>query len=64
VPEFTGETSSAVEAEGPTLLPEIAKMAEAPSTEKIKEPEMEEAKASAEGVKVSEILSPSEEIEA
>jgi hypothetical protein len=64
VPEFTGETSSAAEAEGPTLLPEIAKMAEAPSTEKIKEPETEEAKASAEGVKVSEILSPSEEIEA
>jgi hypothetical protein len=64
VPEFTGQTSSATEAEEPTLLPEVAEMAEVPATEKIKEPETEEAKASAEGVKASEILSPSEEIEA
>jgi hypothetical protein len=64
VPEFTGETSSATEAEEPTLLPEVAEMAEVPATEKIKEPETEEAKTSAEGVKASEILNPSEEIEA
>jgi hypothetical protein len=64
VPEFTGETSLATEVEEPTLLPEVAEMAEVPVTKKIKEPETEEAKASAEGVKVLEILSPSEEIEA
>jgi hypothetical protein len=64
VPEFTGETSSATEAEERTLLPEVAEMAEVPATEKITEPKTEEAKALAEGVKVSEILSPSEEIEA
>jgi hypothetical protein len=39
-------------------------MAEVPTTEKMEEPKTEEAKASAEGMKVSEILSPSEEIEA
>jgi hypothetical protein len=64
VPEFTGETSSATEAEEPTLLAEVTEMAEALATEKMEEPKTEEAKASAEGVKVSEILSPSEEIEA
>jgi hypothetical protein len=37
-------------------------MAEVPATEKIKEPETEEVKTSAEGVKASEILNPSEEI--
>jgi hypothetical protein len=42
-----------------TLLPETKELAEAPSTEK-----MEEAKASTEGAKISEILSPSEEIKA
>jgi hypothetical protein len=42
-----------------TLLPETKELAEAPSTEK-----MEEAKASTEGAKISEILNPSEEIEA
>jgi hypothetical protein len=42
-----------------TLLPDIKEVAEAPSTEK-----MEEAKASTEGTKISEILSPSEEIKA
>jgi hypothetical protein len=64
VPEFTGETSSATEAEEPTLLPEVTEMAEVPAIEKIKEPKTEEAKASAEGMKASGILSPSEEIEA
>jgi hypothetical protein len=63
-PEFTGETSSATEAKEPTLLPEVKEMAEVPATEKMEEPKTEEAKASAEGVKISEILSPSEEIEA
>jgi hypothetical protein len=42
-----------------TLLPETKELAEAPSTEK-----MEEAKALTEGAKISEILSPAEEIEA
>jgi hypothetical protein len=64
VPEFTGETSSATEAKEPTLLPEVTEMAEVPATEKMEEPKTEEAKASAEGVKISEILSPPEEIEA
>jgi hypothetical protein len=40
-----------------TLLPETKELVEAPSTEK-----MEEAKASTKGAKISEILSPSEEI--
>jgi hypothetical protein len=64
VPEFTGETSSATEVTEPTLLPEVTEMAEVPGTEKMEEPKTEEAKASAEGVKISEILSPSEEVEA
>jgi hypothetical protein len=83
VPEFTGDTSSATEAEKPTkptslpkvaemtemptrteleepkiLLPETKEMAEAPSSEK-----MEEAKGSAEGSKISEVLSPSADVE-
>jgi hypothetical protein len=45
--------------ESKTLIPETEELAEAPSTEK-----MEEAKASTEGAKISEILSPSVEIEA
>jgi hypothetical protein len=49
VPEFTGDTSSATEAAEPTLLSEVAEMAE--------------AKGSIEGAKISEILSPSVEIE-
>jgi hypothetical protein len=57
VPEFTGETSSATEAEQPTLLPEIAEMAEAPSTEK-----MEEAKKPTKE-KTSEVLSPAADVE-
>jgi hypothetical protein len=64
VPEFAGETSLATEAEEPTLLPEVKEMTEVPATEKMEEPKTEEAKASVEGVKISEILSPSEEIEA
>jgi hypothetical protein len=64
VPKFTSETSSATEAKEPTLLPEVTEMAEVPATEKMEEPKTEEAKALAEGVKISEILSPSEEIEA
>jgi hypothetical protein len=77
VPEFTGETSSATEAEEPTLLPDVTELAEAPTTTELEEqkillPEkmveapstekMEEAKGSTEGSKVSEILSPSVEI--
>jgi hypothetical protein len=64
VPEFVGDTSSAIEAQEPTLLPEVKEMVEVPVTEKMEEPKTEEAKASAEGVKISEILSPSEKIEA
>jgi hypothetical protein len=57
VPKFTGETSLATEAEQPTLLPEIAEMAEAPSTEK-----MEEAKKPTKE-KTSEVLSPASNVE-
>jgi hypothetical protein len=63
VPEFAGETCSATEAKEPTLLPEIKELAEVPVTEKMEEPKTEEAKTSAEGVKISEILSPLGEIE-
>jgi hypothetical protein len=64
VPKFAGETSLATEIKEPTLLPEVKELAEVLATEKMEEPKTEEAKASAEGVKISEILSPSEEIEA
>jgi hypothetical protein len=43
VPEFTGETSSATEAEKPTkptLLPEVAEMAEAPKRIELEEPKI------------------------
>jgi hypothetical protein len=40
VPEFTGETSSGTEAEEPTLLPEVAEMAEAPTTTELEEPKI------------------------
>jgi hypothetical protein len=63
VPEFAGETSSATEAKEPTLLPGIKELAELPVIEKMEEPRTEEAKTLAEGVKISEILSPSGEIE-
>ena len=58
VPEYTGGTPSAAEGERPLLLPEIAEMAEAPSTE-----EMEEAK-NVTKEKTSEILSPAINVEA
>jgi hypothetical protein len=80
VPEFTGETSSATEAEEPTLLLEVAEMAEAPTRTELEEPKillpetkemaeapstekMEEAKRSTEGSKISEVLSPSANVE-
>jgi hypothetical protein len=53
VPEFAGETSSVTEAKEPTLLPEIKELAEVPVIEKIEEAKTEEAKTSAEGVKIS-----------
>jgi hypothetical protein len=57
VPEFVGETSSAIEAKEPTPLPKIEELAEVPATEKIEEPRTEETK-------ISEVLSPSAKIEA
>jgi hypothetical protein len=63
VPEFAGETSSATKAKEPTLLPEIKELDEVPVTEEMEEPKTEEAKTSAEGLKISEILCPSGEIE-
>jgi hypothetical protein len=83
VPEFTGETSSATEAEKPTkptLLPEVAEMAEAPTRIELEKPKillpeteemakapstekMEKAKGSTEGSKISEVLSPSANVE-
>jgi hypothetical protein len=56
VPEFAGETSSAIEAKESTLMPEIEELAEVPATEKIEEPRTEETK-------TSEVLSPSAKIE-
>jgi hypothetical protein len=56
VPEFIGETSSAIEAKKPTLLPNIEGPAKVPAKEKIEEPRAEETK-------TSEILSPSARIE-
>jgi hypothetical protein len=46
VPEFVGETSSAIEAKAPTPLPNIEELAEVPVTEKIEEPRAEETKTS------------------
>jgi hypothetical protein len=43
VPEFTGETSSATEAEKPTeptLLPEVAETAEVPTKIELEEPKI------------------------
>jgi hypothetical protein len=57
VPEFVGETSSAIEAKEPTPLPNIEVLAKVPATEKVEEPRAEETK-------TSEILSPSAKIEA
>jgi hypothetical protein len=56
VPEFVGETSSAIEAKEPTPLPNIEGLDEVPAMEKIEEPRAEETK-------TSEILSPSAKIE-
>jgi hypothetical protein len=83
VPEFTGETPSATEAEKPTkptLLPEVAEMAEAPTRTELEKPkillpetkemaeapstkDMEEIKGPTEGSKISEVLSPSANVE-
>jgi hypothetical protein len=57
VPEFVGETSLATETKESTPLPKIEELAEVPATEKIEEPRTEETK-------TSEVLSPSEKIEA
>jgi hypothetical protein len=56
VPEFVGETSSAIEAKEPTPLPSIEESAIMPEMEKIEEPRAEETK-------TSEILSPSAKVE-
>jgi hypothetical protein len=56
VPEFVGETSSAVEAKEPTPAQKIDELTAMPKAEKIEEPR-------AEGTKTSEILSPSAEVE-
>jgi hypothetical protein len=78
VPEYAGETSSATEAKGPTLLPEIKELAEVPATGKLEEPKtlLPEIKGLAEvpatekmeeprteRAKTSEVLSPSAKIE-
>jgi hypothetical protein len=57
VPEFVGETSLATETKESTPLPKIEELAEVPAIEKIEEPRTEETK-------TSEVLSPSEKIEA
>jgi hypothetical protein len=56
VPEFAGETSSATETKGSTLLPEIKELAEVPVTEKLKGSRAEEAK-------TSEVSGPSAKVE-
>jgi hypothetical protein len=63
VPEFIGESPSATEGKDPTLPPKIKELAEVPVTEKIEKPKTEETRISAEGIKASEIFSPSEEVE-
>ena len=57
VPEFGGETSSAIEAKGPALMQRIEEPTAMPKADKIKEPRTEETK-------TSEILSPSVGVEA
>jgi hypothetical protein len=69
VPEFTGETSSATEAEKPTkptLLPKVAEMAEAPTRIELEEPKilLPETKEMAEAPsteKMEEVKKPTEE---
>jgi hypothetical protein len=56
VPEFGGETSSAVEAKGPALMQRIEESAAMPKTDKIEEPRTEETK-------TLEVLSPSAGVE-
>jgi vacuolar-type H+-ATPase subunit H len=55
VPEFGGETSSATEADKPTLTQKIEELATMPKINKIEEPRVEETK-------ISEVLSPSAEV--
>jgi hypothetical protein len=55
VPEFSGETSSAIEAKGPALMQRIEEPAAMPKTDKIEEPRIE-------GTKTLEVLSPSAEV--
>jgi hypothetical protein len=57
VPEFGGETSSAIEAKGPALTQRIEEPAAMPKADKIEEPRTE-------GTKTSEVLSPSAGVEA
>jgi hypothetical protein len=52
VPEFGGETSSAIEAKGPAPTQRVEEPAAMPKTDKIKEPRIE-------GTKTLEVLSPS-----
>jgi hypothetical protein len=56
VPEFGGETSSAIEAKGPALTQRIEEPAAMPKTDKIEEPRIE-------GTKTLEVLSPSAGVE-
>jgi hypothetical protein len=56
VPEFGGETSSAIEAKGPALMQRIEESAAMPKTDKIEEPRTE-------GMKTLEVLSPSAGVE-
>jgi hypothetical protein len=57
VPEFGGETSSAIEAEGPALTQRIEEPAAMPKADKIEEPR-------AKGTKTLEVLSPLAGVEA
>jgi hypothetical protein len=57
VPEFGGESSSAIEAKGPALTQRIEEPTAMPKAEKIEEPRTEETK-------TSEVLSPSAGVEA
>jgi hypothetical protein len=57
VPEFVGETSSAIEAKEPTPLPNVEEPVIMPEMEKIEEPKATETK-------TYEILSPSAKVEA
>jgi hypothetical protein len=69
VPDFTGETSSATEAEKltkPTLLPEVAEMAEAPTRIELEElkillPETKEMAEAPSTEKMEEVKKPTEE---